>query len=578
MDKTKLFFEVDASQIDIKPILRKEFLELSMKAISSANPNRNNSWFTPESMEKSKHTFVNKPILGYFENGDFVSHNGDWNYDSETEMDYWDTLGKKGERILGVIRESDEIKVIQDKNGLSWICLTCMLWTQYSYKQVKRLLKDAKQAAKKGGPTKNISVEVDITDWERLDNGVMKINEFNLVGITILGSRNGVKVEPGIEDAELSVVDIMGRDTYEKQQQALRLAYERLDDSDNTQSKEEFSQMEIKQENIEVVSEEAAVAAKIEETTVENSDGNEGTVNFESTTEEQVPASEEIVVEESTVITEEVSSSEEQHENFEDGNICAETETPAEDIQPVAENVEVVDHSEETPSETSCEEVHENESCGKECCEEKRDVICDLAWLISDCHWNIESINHSIEYYQNSEEEYKEYILSVLNRILLAQKEYQKDLGELLGKIAAGVSEDDRNYEAKLAQYSNIYELINNYESSLNTNKELSEKLSNYEHKEFMEQANALIASAKLEEEVSAKFQKDCEEGAINSIADLKIKVAVAAFDSNVKIEETNTLTVPVSAPDTVAAFSSKAEKSSKKADAWSSLHEYIGK
>ena len=89
---------------------------------------------------------------------------------------------------------------------------------------------------------------------------------------------------------------------------------------------------------------------------------------------------------------------------------------------------------------------------------------------------------------------------------------------------------------------------------------------------------NALNASAKLEEEVSAKFQKDCEEGAINSIADLKIKVAVAAFDSNVKIEETNTLTVPVSAPDTVAAFSSKAEKSSKKADAWSSLHDYIGK
>lgn len=582
MDKTKLSFEVDASQIDIKPILRKEFLELSMKAISSANPNRNNSWFTPESMEKSKHTFVNKPILGYFENGDFVSHNGDWNYDSETEMDYWDTLGKKGERILGVIRESDEVKIVQDKNGLSWICLTCMLWTQYSYKQVKRLLKDAKQAAKKGGPAKNISVEVDITDWERLDNGVMKINEFNLVGITILGSRNGVKVEPGIEDAELSVVDVMGRDTYEKQQQALRLAYERLDDSDNTQNKEEFSQMEIEQENIEVVSEEVAPAAEEIEATVENSDVNEGTVNFESTTEEQVPASEEAAVEETPVVTEEAASSEEQHEVFEEANVeenvATETEVPAEEVQPVAEeNTEVAEHFEEVPSEVSCEEVHENECCDAGC-EEKRDIICDLAWLISDCHWNIESINRSVEYYQNSDEEYKDYILAVLNRILLAQKEYEKDLGELLGKIASGISEEDRNYEAKLAQYPNVYELINNYEASLNTNKELSEKLSNYEHKEFMEQANALIASAKLEEEVTAKFQKECEEGAINSIADLKVKVAVAAFDSNVKIEETNTLTVPVSAPDTITAFASKAEKSSKKADAWSSLHEYIGK
>lgn len=39
----KLLFEVDASQIDIKPLLKRDFLELSMRAISSANPNRNNS-------------------------------------------------------------------------------------------------------------------------------------------------------------------------------------------------------------------------------------------------------------------------------------------------------------------------------------------------------------------------------------------------------------------------------------------------------------------------------------------------------------------------------------------------------
>lgn len=127
MESKKIFLEADASQIDIKPLLRKDFLELSMKAISSANPNRNNSWFTPESMEKALPTFRNKPILGYFENGDFVSHNGDWKHDNETEMDYWDTLGQKGERILGSIRESDEVKVVQDKNGLSWVALTCAL-------------------------------------------------------------------------------------------------------------------------------------------------------------------------------------------------------------------------------------------------------------------------------------------------------------------------------------------------------------------------------------------------------------------------------------------------------------------
>lgn len=66
-----------------------------------------------------------------------------------------------------------------------------------------------------------------------MDNGVMKINKFNLAGVTILGSRNGVKVEPGIEDAGVSVIDIMGKDFFEKQTSALRLAYEKLNNTHN---------------------------------------------------------------------------------------------------------------------------------------------------------------------------------------------------------------------------------------------------------------------------------------------------------------------------------------------------------
>lgn len=87
-EKKTFSFEVDASQIDIKPLLKKEFLELTMKAISTANPNRNNSWFTKESLINSIDTFKNKPILGYFENGDFVSHNGQWKTDAETNIEY----------------------------------------------------------------------------------------------------------------------------------------------------------------------------------------------------------------------------------------------------------------------------------------------------------------------------------------------------------------------------------------------------------------------------------------------------------------------------------------------------------
>ena len=259
----KLSFEIDATQIDIKPYLQKEFLELRMKAISTANPNRNDSWFTRESLERSKGTFINKPILGYFENGDFVSHNGEWERDQETNLDYWNTLGSKGERILGLIRSQDEVKIVEEPDGLSWIVFSCALWCQYNFKQVKRLLKDAKKAKSSGGPVKNISVEIDVVDYEMLDNGIMKINEFNLVGVTILGSRNGVKVEPGIEGAELTVPEIVGNNFFEQQTRELRLAYEKLDkgNTNNTVIKEEakvFLQENNTEDNAVVVEETAA--------------------------------------------------------------------------------------------------------------------------------------------------------------------------------------------------------------------------------------------------------------------------------------------------------------------------------
>ena len=43
MTNEKLSFAIDADSIEIRPLLNKDFLELSMKVISTANPNRNNS-------------------------------------------------------------------------------------------------------------------------------------------------------------------------------------------------------------------------------------------------------------------------------------------------------------------------------------------------------------------------------------------------------------------------------------------------------------------------------------------------------------------------------------------------------
>ena len=389
VESKKLYFDVDATQIDIKSILKKEFLELRMKAISTANPNRNNSWFTKESLLASKDSFKNKPILGYWENGDFVSHNGEWKEDPETNIDYWDTTDvRKGERPIGFIRESDEVDVVDDpETGLSWIVLSCALWTQYNYKQVKRLLQDAKKAKQNGGPTKNISVEVDITDYEDLPNGVMKINAFNLVGITILGSRNGVKVEPGIAGAELSVVDIMGTALYEKQMQSLRLAYEKLDGSENSK-KEEVSEMGLENEQSVVEEQNADSTQANFEDTNQNSEANAG------------PASESISVEDGagtpTVAQENTGSA-----------------TEGEDHQQF-ENQENGESNQET--------VHQNN--------ENQEEIRDINWLLDRISGFGGELECCLNYYVGCADciDGSDYIIPVLKRVYGQTVDNEKEL------------------------------------------------------------------------------------------------------------------------------------------------------
>ena len=348
METKRLSFALDGDQIDYKSYSQKDFLELSMKAISDANPNRNNSWFTRESIEKAiaSGTCKNKPVLGYFENDDFVSHNGAWKKDSETGVSYWDTLGTKGERILGVIREKDEVVMTEDSKGQTWLCFSCALWVQYGFKQVKRLLKDARRAKNNGGSTKNVSDEVAITNYEELPNGVMKINEFNLVGVTILGSRNGTKVEPGIDGADLSVVDFMGKDAYERQMQGLRLAYEKLDGP--VDNKEVFGNMEQNELN------------NTNESFASNENSDLGTTPAQTT--ETGVDSNSIVNQESTAATFE----EDCHANEENTNAAQDGDSN-EDLCPVCGKnpCECANHANENANESANEDCHNSDEGAK---------------------------------------------------------------------------------------------------------------------------------------------------------------------------------------------------------------------
>lgn len=223
-------FELNPDQLRIREILTdKSFLEVEIYAISDANPNRNGSHFTLESMEKGIKTFTDKPILGFFNRqNDFESHNGKVAHDPELDKDYWDN--SNGEQILGFVRQSDHKEIVEGPDGLMWIRCTAMICTQYNYKQVKRLLKDKR---------KKVSVEVEYKSSQLNEDGIVDIYDFELVGITILGSKNGVQVQEGIEGAHLSVLDLMGSDVFSHQKQALVFAYAQLDPGENKKNKED---------------------------------------------------------------------------------------------------------------------------------------------------------------------------------------------------------------------------------------------------------------------------------------------------------------------------------------------------
>ena len=105
-------FELSSDQISVRNILaNKNFLEIEIYSISNANPNRNQSCFTLESMRKGIETYTDKPILGFFNQGDFESHKGQVGYDPELDKDYWDN--SNGEQILGFVRQSDHKEIVE---------------------------------------------------------------------------------------------------------------------------------------------------------------------------------------------------------------------------------------------------------------------------------------------------------------------------------------------------------------------------------------------------------------------------------------------------------------------------------
>ena len=215
--KKKLTFELSPEQLRIKTLLNKEFLAVDIMAISNVYPNRNKSYFTEDSMRNAIPTFYEKPILGAFDTlkEDYLGHNTSLIHDEYGVHE--DTTGGRNEVPLGLVRSKDRVELIE-KDGLKWISLSAALWVNYSYRQVKKLLKS------KG---KKVSVEVEVTKSHIYNDGIEVIDEFSLMGITILGS----DYTEAIPNANISIPELEGTESYQMRKKSLTFAYQELDKS-----------------------------------------------------------------------------------------------------------------------------------------------------------------------------------------------------------------------------------------------------------------------------------------------------------------------------------------------------------
>ena len=195
-----------------------------------------------------------------------------------------------------------------------------------------------------------------------------------------------------------------------------------------------------------------------------------------------------------------------------------------------------------------------------------------------------------------------DYIISVLKRMRNYYTKIEGTVGGLLAKIAGEITEADEQYEAKLAKYENVEELIENYEKEISDNATLTEtngnlkasvdtyekenselkgRLDKYAHEEFMAQVDALMKSVQLDEKVSKAIYEACNNGSLHTYDEVKTKGALAVFEaqqSTENIPQNKSLQSPVITPDTQAAFEAKAEKGQKR-DSWTIMREhYINK
>jgi hypothetical protein len=526
MTKKVFQFNLDSSSLKIKEVLTtKDFIMIELWGISNEYPTNNNSHFPLHTMEQNvkNNTFFGKPILGKFNNvtNNYEVHNSKEKYDPEFDVSYYDY--EDGERPLGYVREGvNTVRIEKDENGLSWIVFTAVLWVKYNYQGIKKLLK-AKRS--------KISVEVTINESHEDENGVEIFDDWVFDGATILGYRPHSRVEAkeGINNAHMTIVEKMKKETFSQRMKKITFAYDNIDETDikeidsrlyieETLQKEAKPLTEDVKKNEEFIQEEQVES---KEEFVEDSEKIENTENSEQIKEEESCKEKETETVEET--KEEETCKEKEIEACGDEEKCSENETKDANCgnfeNPEEEKVEEskednccnfeeddandgkddIDHPDDQDgdSDDSKEENSEDseETCGKfeeEKSEEDKAVNTDDE--------NQEDVKMSVEMFTIDGVEYTGQQLF---------EKYQNDLTELQSR-----------FDAMKVDFDIANEKIAKYEEA--EKKAFVDKLCE-DVKAFVSEKNLVIASM-------GSILDKCKEGAIATFEEAKKEVIYEAY------------------------------------------------
>lgn len=154
--------------------------------------NLNNTYFSDEAIEDAKETLKNKPILGYIKKQDGSDNIDFGGHEFEVVLSDEGTKVIVLERPLGVVPETNNYAILEEQDKKYVFCRG-YLWRDYLNEAFDVLSEK---------PSKSVSMEIAVDDYDVNDDGTINIKKYRYLGITILGD----DLQPAMIGAELNVV------------------------------------------------------------------------------------------------------------------------------------------------------------------------------------------------------------------------------------------------------------------------------------------------------------------------------------------------------------------------------------